>query len=75
MGKRKDHYEILGVPKAATAGDINEAYHKRSALKWKEAERGFQRLTTAHKVISIQQPKWRAGGRSFSAGMPDRRAC
>ncbi|XP_037466725.1 chaperone protein DnaJ-like [Triticum dicoccoides] len=52
MGKRKDHYEILGVPKAATAGDINEAYHKRSALKWKEAERGFQRLTTAHKVLS-----------------------
>ncbi|EMS54359.1 Chaperone protein DnaJ [Triticum urartu] len=52
VGKRKDHYEILGVPKAATAGDINEAYHKRSALKWKEAERGVQRLTTAHKVLS-----------------------
>uniref|UniRef100_A0A452ZW60 J domain-containing protein n=1 Tax=Aegilops tauschii subsp. strangulata TaxID=200361 RepID=A0A452ZW60_AEGTS len=47
-----DHYEVLGVPKAATAGDINEAYHKRTALKRKAAERGFDRLTTAHKVLS-----------------------
>jgi curved DNA-binding protein CbpA len=53
-----DYYKILGVPMAATAGDIKKGYHK-GALKWHpdkntdhkdEAERRFKQLSEAYEV-------------------------
>ncbi|KAM0874979.1 hypothetical protein ACQ4PT_037087 [Festuca glaucescens] len=54
-----DHYKILGVTMAATAGDIKKAYRK-GALKWHpdknadhkdEAERRFKQLSESYEVL------------------------
>ena len=54
-----DYYMILGVPTAATAGDIRKAYYQ-GALKWhpdknpghhkKEAETRFKQLSESYEV-------------------------
>jgi DnaJ-class molecular chaperone len=59
MAKVRDHYEVLGVPRAATQKEINSAFRKL-ARKYhpdvnpgdKQAEARFKEITAAHEVLS-----------------------
>ena len=65
MAKTRDYYEVLGVPRTATAKEIGAAFRKL-ARKYhpdlnsgnKEAEGRFKELSEAHEVLS--DPKKRA---------------
>ncbi|HTK83027.1 MAG TPA: molecular chaperone DnaJ [Bacteroidota bacterium] len=65
MAKR-DYYEILEVPRAATADEIKKAYRK-AALKWhpdrnpnnKEAEEKFKEAAEAYEVLSDNDKRQR----------------
>ncbi|MGC8569133.1 MAG: DnaJ C-terminal domain-containing protein [Nitrososphaeria archaeon] len=56
--KKKDYYEILGVPRNATQEQIKEAYRKLALQyhpdinKSKEAEEKFKEITEAYAVLS-----------------------
>ena len=61
MSKR-DYYDILGVQKGASAGDIKKAYHKL-AMRYhpdrnpgdSEAETRFKEVNEAHEVLKDEQ--------------------
>ncbi len=65
MAKR-DYYEVLGVPKTATAADIKKAYRKK-AIQYhpdknpgdKEAEEKFKEAAEAYEVLSDENKRAR----------------
>jgi molecular chaperone DnaJ len=63
--KQPDYYDVLGVPRDASADQIKSAYRK-SALKWHpdrnperkpEAEENFRQATEAYSVLSDPQKR------------------
>ena len=62
MAEKRDYYEILGVPKAASAEDIKTAY-RRLAMKFhpdknpgdKAAEEKFKEAAQAYEVLKQLQ--------------------
>jgi len=60
----KDYYEILGIPKNATAKQIRDAYRKLSR-KWhpdvnpgnKEAEEKFKEISNAYDVLGNEEKR------------------
>ena len=76
---KKDYYEILEIPKTATAADIKKAYRKQ-ALKYhpdknpgdKEAEENFKLAAEAYEVLSDENKRAqydRFGHSAFEGGM------
>lgn len=59
MSEKRDYYEVLGIPKGATADEIKKAYRKM-AVKYhpdknpdnKEAESKFKEINEAHEILS-----------------------
>lgn len=83
-GNQQDYYEILGVPRDASADQIKSAYRK-AALKWHpdrnpenkaEAEENFRIASEAYSVLSDPQKRSTydryghagLGGRGFDTG-------
>lgn len=65
MSKQRDFYEVLGVPRDATADQIKSAYRK-AAMKWhpdrnpeskQEAEENFRIASEAYTVLSDTQKR------------------
>ncbi len=64
MAEKRDYYEVLGVPKNASAADIKKAF-RRLAMKHhpdrnpgdKRAEEQFKEAREAHDVLSDQQKR------------------
>lgn len=64
MATKRDYYEVLGVPKDATAEQIKKAYHKLALANHpdthpgdKEAEARFKEATEAYEVLSDQKKR------------------
>src|SRR5262245_44866344 len=80
MSQKRDYYEILSVPKDASAEDIRKAYRKE-ALKSHpdrnpgdcEAEARFKEATEAYQVLSDEDKRGRYDrfGHAGLEGMPD----
>lgn len=76
---KRDYYEVLGVPKNASADDIKKAYRKM-AIKYhpdknpgdKEAEEKFKEAAEAYDVLSDSEKrqKYDQFGHSMGAGNP-----
>ena len=58
---QRDYYQILGLPKSASADDIKKAYRRlarqvhpdlHSGAKKSEMEKKFKELNAAHEVLS-----------------------
>ncbi len=63
MATKRDYYDILGVTKSASAGELKKAYRKQ-ALEWHpdrnkspEAEQKFKEINEAYEVLSDSQKK------------------
>ena len=66
MAEKRDYYEVLGVPKTASADEIKSAYRKL-AMKWHpdrnpdnpEAKAKFQEASEAYEVLSNPEKRQR----------------
>ena len=66
MAEKRDYYEVLEVPKNATADEIKKAYRKK-ALQYhpdrnpgdKEAEEKFKEAAEAYGVLSDEKKRAR----------------
>ena len=80
MAEKRDYYEVLGVPKDASADQIKSAYRKL-AMKWhpdrnqgsEEAKAKFQEASEAYEVLSNPEKRQRYDqfghqGVNFGAG-------
>ena len=69
MAEKRDYYEVLGVPKGASADEIKSAYRK-AALKWhpdrwvsgtdeekRTAEKNFKEASEAYSILSDPDKK------------------
>jgi len=64
LAKKRDYYDVLGIPKEASAKEISDAYRKL-ALKYhpdrnpdnKEAEEKFKEATEAYEVLNDPQKR------------------
>ena len=83
MAEKRDYYDVLGVSKNASDGDIKKAF-RRLAMKFhpdrnpdsNEAEEKFKEAKEAHDILSDQQKRaaydqFGHAGVSTSAGGPD----
>ena len=66
MAEKRDYYEVLEVPKTATAEEIKKAYRKKAILYHpdknpgdKEAEEKFKEAAEAYEVLSDPQKRQR----------------
>ncbi len=73
MSHRRDHYAVLGVAAAATAGEIRSAYRRLARLHHPDAnaspaaEREFKRIARAYEVLHDPR-KRRAYDERFTRG-------
>ena len=79
MAKKRDYYEVLGVPKTSSADEIKKAYRKKAVEHHpdknpgdKTAEDKFKEAAEAYEVLSDadKRARYDRGGHAAVEGMP-----
>lgn len=79
MAKKRDYYEVLGVPKTSSADEIKKAYRKKAVEHHpdknpgdKSAEDKFKEAAEAYEVLSDadKRARYDRGGHAAVEGMP-----